>query len=119
MRAHSGIRQQHPSCGRVHHWRLYCERGLATEHAAVWLSGETLTIEFADEALSQYRVHYDPDRRRLSEAGDPQLFETPFRSPRLPLWELGDQDWLKVNRQPSYAPRTRQLQRRHQPPLFS
>ena len=104
---------------RFRHWRIYGERGLATEHAAVWLYGETLTIEFADEALSQYRVHYHPDRRRIRDAGDPQLFETPFRSPQLPLWDLGEQDWLKVVKQAPYAPRRGQHPRPHQPPLFT
>ena len=33
---------------------------------AVWLSGEHLTIAFADEALAQYGVTYQPDQRRLA-----------------------------------------------------
>ncbi len=38
---------------RLRPWRLYGERGLASETVAVWLSGEHLTIAFADEALAQ------------------------------------------------------------------
>ena len=30
---------------RFRHWRLYGERGLAGERAAVWVDGETLTID--------------------------------------------------------------------------
>ena len=104
---------------RFRHWRIYGEQGLATEPAAVWLYGETLTIEFADEALSQYRVRYQPGRRQLREVGEPRLFETPFHSPQLPLWELGDQDWLKVIRRPPYAPRSEQRDRPLQRRLFS
>lgn len=45
---------------RFRHWRVYGERGLAGDAAAVWLYGETLTVSFADEALAQYTVSYQP-----------------------------------------------------------
>ena len=38
---------------------------------------------------------------------EPQLFETPHRSPQKPLWVLGEGDWLQVLRVPAYAPRAR------------
>src|SRR5262249_5713126 len=50
---------------RFRHWRLYGERGLAGEPAAVWLCGETLTVEYATEALAQYRVILEADERRI------------------------------------------------------
>ena len=78
---------------------------MAGERAAVWLYGEHLTVEFADEPLAQYRVSYQPDKRHLKAVTDPYLFETPHRSPQLPLWELGDGEWLTVLRLPAYAPR--------------
>ncbi|MDQ2787060.1 MAG: helix-turn-helix domain-containing protein [Chloroflexota bacterium] len=90
---------------RFRHWRIYGERGLAKEHAAVWLYGETLTIEFADEPLAQYRVRYQSDKKQLRAVTEPRLFETPFASPQLPLWELNDAEWLKVIRRADYAPR--------------
>ncbi len=90
---------------RFRHWRLYGEQGLRGEQLAVWLYGEHLTVAFADEPLAQYRVSYQPDKRHLKTVTEPHLFETPFRSTQLPLWELGDGDWLKVLRAPEYAPR--------------
>jgi putative transposase len=93
---------------RFRHWRVYGEQGLAKEHAAVWLYGETLTIEFADEPLARYR----PDKKQLRVVEEPHLFETPFRSPQVALWELDDTEWLKVIRRPDYAPR----QSRQEPP---
>jgi hypothetical protein len=90
---------------RFRHWRVYAERGLADEHAAVWLYGENLTLEYADEPLSRYKVRYQPDKRNLLDVGDPRLYETPHRSPQPPLWELGDGEWLKVVRLSGYAPR--------------
>ena len=90
---------------RFRHWRVYGERGLAREHAAVWLYGETLTVEFADEPLAQYRVQYAPGRRLLATVEKTRLFETPHRAAQLPLWELSDTEWLKVLPRPPYAPR--------------
>ena len=91
---------------RFRHWQVYGERGLARERAAVWLSGKTLTLEFADEPLAQYTVRYQPDKAHLLAVEEPVVFETPYRSPQLPLWEWSDEEWLKVIRRPDYAPRT-------------
>lgn len=104
---------------RFRHWRVYGERGVAGEHAAVWLYGEHLTVVFADEPLAQYRVTYQPDKRHLKTVADPHLFETPHRSPPLPLWELGDGEWLTVLRASPYAARRRGLGRALQASLFS
>ncbi len=90
---------------RFRHWRVYGEHGLAGERAAVWLYGENLTLEYADEPLSRYKVRYQPDKRNLLDVGDPRLYDTPHRSPQPPLWELGDGEWLKVVRLSGYAPR--------------
>jgi len=90
---------------RFRHWRVYAERGLADEHAAVWLYGENLTLEYADEPLARYKVRYQPDKRKLLDVVDPHLYDTAHRSPQPPLWELGDGEWLKVVRLREYAPR--------------
>lgn len=82
---------------------LYGARGLAGEHAAVWLYGENLMLEYADEPLARYGVRYQSDGRRLLDASEKQLYDTQYRSPRPPLWELGDGEWLKVVRLPGYG----------------
>jgi hypothetical protein len=92
---------------RFRHWRLYGEASLAEQHTAVWLYGEHLTVEFADEPLAQYHVTYQPDKRHLKTVTEPHLFATAHRSPQLPLWELGEGEWLQVLRVPAYAPRKR------------
>ena len=105
---------------RFRHWRLYGERGLQGEQAAVWLCGEHLTVEFADEPLAHYQVTYQPDKRHLKTVTNPQIFETPHQSPQLPLWTLGADEWLQVLKLPGYAarrsPRPTAVQ---QPPLFT
>jgi putative transposase len=104
---------------RFRHWRVYGERGLARERAAVWLYGETLTLEYADELLAQYTVRYQPDKAHLLNVAEPRLFATPYQSPQLPLWELSDSEWLKVMRRPDYAPRATRQEAVAQPPLFA
>lgn len=104
---------------RFRHWRVYGERGLSRERAAVWLYGETLTVEYADEPLAQYKVRYEPDKAHLRMVEEPQLFETPYQSPQLPLWDLSDAEWLKVMRRPDYAPRASRQETVAQPTLFA
>ncbi|MGI8551185.1 MAG: integrase catalytic domain-containing protein [Dehalococcoidia bacterium] len=93
---------------RFRHWRLYSERGLAKQRTALWLYGETLTIEFSEQPLSQYAVQYEPDHRHFRAITDRRLFETQLQSPQHALWELGDGEWLKVLRVPPSV-------RRHRP----
>jgi transposase len=92
---------------RFRHWRLYGEEGLRGRRAAVWLFKETLTVEFAEESLSQFAVQYQPDRKHLREVTRPQRFETRYRSPQLALWAEGEVEWRLVIRRPGYQPRTR------------
>lgn len=85
----------------------------------MWLYEQTLTVEFADEALAQYQVTYQPDRRHFPAIAEPRLFETPHRSPQAPLWEVDEGAWLKVLRLPDYAPHHARPSRAGQSPLFS
>jgi len=103
---------------RFRHWRLYGERGVARRQAAVWLYGETLTVEFADEPLAQYQVAYQPDGQHLQTVSEARLFDTQYRSPQPPLWTPGEGEWLTVLRLPASAPRRRRPVVAHQYPLF-
>jgi hypothetical protein len=77
---------------------------------AVWLYEERLTIAFDDTLLAQSLVEYQPDKKHFRAVSAPQLYTTQYQSPQLPLWEFGDQEWVKVLRLP---PR---VIRRKQPP---
>jgi hypothetical protein len=92
---------------RFRHWRLYGEEGLSGRRAAVWLFKETLTVEYAEEALSQFAVVYQLDKQHLRAVTRPQRFETRYRSPQLPLWAEGEVEWRLVIRRPEYQPRAR------------
>jgi transposase InsO family protein len=78
---------------RFRHWRIYGERGLAGQRAAVWLYGDLLTLEFADAPLSQYLVTYAPNHIQLRTVAPLRQFETPHRSPQASLWELQPHEW--------------------------
>ena len=89
---------------RFRHWWVYGERGSAGDAAAVWLYGETLTVSFADEALAQFTVSYQPDRHQLAavtRAG--AIRDALCRSPQPPLWDLAADDWLTMIKVEPYA----------------
>ena len=90
---------------RFRHWRLYGERGLAGERAAVWAWDETLTIEYAGDTLAQYRVAYEPDGRRLREVAAPRRYATAHASPQPFLPELAETEWHPAQRLAPYRPR--------------
>jgi transposase len=90
---------------RFRHWRLYGERGLAGERAAVWMAGETLTIEFRAEALIQYRVGFEPGGRRLREVDDPMPLPHRHPSPQPFLAPLDETPWQPARRLAPYRPR--------------
>ena len=103
---------------RFRHWRLYGERGLAGERAAVWVCGETVTVEYAAESLAQYQVTFEADGRRLREVATAQLFPTRFPSPQPFLPLLAETEWRTTRRLVPYRPRRRRHTLGSQAPLF-
>jgi transposase len=104
---------------RFRHWRLYGERGLAGERAAVWMTGEMLTIESRAEALIQYRVALEPDGRQLREVADPTPLPHGHPSPQPFLAPLDETPWHPARRLAPYRPRRRRAADAPQVPLFT
>jgi hypothetical protein len=104
---------------RFRHWRLYGEQGLPGKRVAVWLYREHLTVAFVDEPLAEYRVVYEPDAQRMKAVAEMHRYTTPFRSPQLILFVLGDTDWLRVLRLPEYRPRRARIHELQQRALFA
>jgi transposase InsO family protein len=103
---------------RFRNWRIYSERGLSGKPAVLWLYEEHLTLEFADETLSEYTVAYQQDRQHLRSVTSSRLYATRFESRQLPLLELTPEDWQLALQLP--APRRRRRvasDALHQPPL--
>jgi transposase len=87
---------------RFRHWRLYGERGLAGERAAVWVWDKTVTVEYASTTLAQYQVAFEADGHRLREVGEPRLYATDHASPQPFLSPLDELDWRPVQRLAPY-----------------
>ncbi len=104
---------------RYRHWRLYGERGLAGERAAVWTAGETLTIEYRAEALMQYRVALEPDGHRLREVADPTPVPHRHPSPQPFLAPLDETTWHPARKLAPYRPRRKRERDVPQEPLFA
>jgi putative transposase len=104
---------------RFRHWRLYAERGLAGARTAVWVHGETLTLEFETETLVQYPVTLEADGAGLREVGAPRFFPTDHGSPQPFLPELEATGWQPARRLAPYQPRRRRDETAGQAPLFT
>ena len=104
---------------RFRHYRLYAEPGLERRRVAVWLYKEQLSVEFNESLLVQYSVTYQPDHKQFRSVTHPHIYETAYRSPQLPLWKFGDDEWLNVLRVPLITGRKKRVvDGRIQPPLF-
>ena len=87
---------------RFRHWRFYGERGLRGAEVAVWVLGETLTVEYAAEALAQYRIAYAPDGRQIRDITEPRLFANRHSSSQPFLASLETVPWRPALRLPGY-----------------
>lgn len=103
---------------RYKRWRIYGERGLAKRRGAVWLFGDVLSVAFEDDTLAQYRVHYEPETRRIADLTDARLYETGHPSPQPFLWDLDAVEWHLVRRLRPYRPWRRLASIGVQKPLF-
>jgi transposase InsO family protein len=92
----------------VQRFYLYAEQGLSRQRVSVWIYEGELRIEYQETLLAQYHCDYDQRQRRLQNLSHPTLYQTPFASPQLELFELDDEQWLKV-RQRAYQQQQKQI----------
>lgn len=104
---------------RFRHWRLYGERALADERAAVWVAGETLSIEYRAATLVQYRVAFETGGRQIREISEPTLFPHRHPSPQPFLPALDQTEWRPVRRLVPYRPRRVRNEAPRQDRLFT
>src|SRR5687767_12422814 len=93
------------------------ERGLASARAAVWVDGETLTLEYATTTLAQYRVTIETDGHGLREVTEPRFFATGYASPQPFLAPLDETAWHPAQRVAPYRPRRPRIEAGRQTPL--
>ena len=103
---------------RFRHWRLYGERGLAGEQAAVWVWDDEVTVEYASDTLAQYRVAYEADGHHFREVDEPRLFATGHVAPQPFLPPLEEVDWQPAHRVAPYRPRRKHRGTGKQEQLF-
>jgi len=72
---------------------LYGEQGLAGQETLVNIFQDTLTLEYGEYSLSKYSVEWQPDDRHVFRVGNPRLYQHPYQTPQLPLWEPGEVEW--------------------------
>jgi transposase InsO family protein len=84
----------------VQHFYIYAERGLSRQRVSIWIYEGNLQIEYQQTLLAQYQGDYDRHQKRLKEVSQPTLHRTPFGSPQLEIFELDDEQWLKVRQRP-------------------
>lgn len=92
---------------RFRYWRLYAEPGWARRPVAVWLHKEELTIVIDATEVAHYTVEYAPDGKQFRDVTHPQIYDSQYRSPQLPLWQFGDTEWLKILHLPRYGRKRR------------
>jgi hypothetical protein len=83
---------------KFRHFLLYGEQGLAGQRTLVNIFQDTLTLEYGEQPLSRYSVEWQPDERHLLRVGNPRLYDHPYQSPQLPLWEKGEVEWYVIIR---------------------
>jgi hypothetical protein len=93
---------------RFRDYLLYGERNLAGEKVLVNLFQDLLTLEYQEQQLSRYSVEWQPDERSLARVGNPKLFQHPYQSAQLDLWEADQVEWYVILRAKPYGSRPRQ-----------
>lgn len=78
---------------RFRHWRVYGNRALPKQPALVWLSEETLTVQYDEEPLAYYTVKVNR-RGELTVVTEPRRVPTRYRSRQPWLWQLSAEERL-------------------------
>jgi len=92
----------------IQHFYLYAEQGLSRKRVSIWIYEGQLRIEYQQTMLAKYACDYNQHQKQLREVTQPTLFQTPFQSPQLVLFELDDEQWLKI-RQRIWHPRKKRI----------
>jgi hypothetical protein len=106
---------------RFRNFLLYGERELAGHKTSINIFQDMLTLEYEAHPLSRYSVEWQPDDTHISRVGNPRLYDHPYQSPQLLLWEPGEVEWFVILRADSKARRCRKKGRLllFQPPLWT
>ncbi len=90
---------------RFRHWRVYGEEALSGEGAALWVSEDTIVVEYAAEKLAIYKVKWHPDHKHIHEMREVELTPNSHVSLQPRLSGLDEVEWLKALQLPEYRSR--------------
>lgn len=80
----------------IQRFYLYAERGLSRKRVSIWIYQGKLHLEYQQTMLAKYSCDFEPHQQQLQNLTQPTLFDTDFKSPQLVLFELDDDQWLKI-----------------------
>jgi Integrase core domain len=90
---------------RFRDFLLYGERHLAGKHTLINIFQDILALEYDEHALAKYSVEWQPDDKHLLRVGNPRLYNHPYQSPQLSLWEPHEVEWHVIIHLDPYSPR--------------
>ena len=102
----------------VQRFYIYAERGLANKRVSIWIHQGKLHVEHQKTLLAQYACKLNRKSRTLKSVTEPHLYQTPFASPQLELFELDETQWLKIYQRPPYKHHAKGGPMAEQLPLF-
>jgi putative transposase len=100
----SRVVNQH-GCVSVQRFYIYAERGLARQRVAIWLYQDRLHVQYQQTLLARYTCRFDRPSKSIAHLSQPKLYRTLFASPQIEMFELDDEQWLKILQRPPYAKR--------------
>jgi transposase InsO family protein len=102
----------------VQRFYIYAERGLANQRVSIWIHQGKLHVEHQKTLLAQYACQLNRKSRTLTSVTEPQLYQTPFASAQLELFELDETQWQKIYHRPPYKHHPKGGPMAEQLPLF-
>jgi transposase InsO family protein len=97
---------------------LYAEQGLSRKRVSICIYEGKLQIEYQQTMLAKYACDYDQHQKQLQNVSQPTLFQTPFKSPQLVLFELDDEQWRKIRQRTYHRQQKRLANQAQQLPLL-
>jgi len=105
-----GRRLDRSGYAQFRRWRVYGNRALPKQSSLVWLSGETLTVQYAEEPLAYYTVKVNR-RGELTAVTASHRLPSQYQSPQPWPWPLSAAERLFA------LPVPRRPRRRRRPPV--
>lgn len=84
----------------IHRFYLYAERGLSRKRVSIWIYDDRLNIEYQHALLARYTCQLDRKTKKVVQPSNPTTFSTIYADPQLAMFELTDDQWLKILERP-------------------